>query len=92
MPDHVHMFVRPGKSHALSETIKHLKQSITKSFAYRHRPQFVWERGFFDRLLRTSETYSERWNYVRMNPVRAGLVHDPDDWPYQGEIVYIDRV
>jgi hypothetical protein len=28
----------------------------------------------------------------RDNPVRAGLVKNADDWPYHGEIVYIDRV
>jgi hypothetical protein len=27
----------------------------------------------------------------RENPVRAGLVHCWQDWPYQGEIVYIHR-
>jgi len=26
---------------------------------------------------------SEKWEYIRQNPVRAGLVSVPDDWPYQ---------
>jgi hypothetical protein len=47
--------------------------------------------GFFDHILRSDESYSEKWNYVRDNPVRAGLVETADDWPYQGEIVVIDR-
>lgn len=25
-----------------------------------------------------------KWEYIRMNPVRAGLVEKPDDWPYSG--------
>jgi len=41
----------------------------------------VWQRGFFDHLLRSEESYSEKWNYVRNNPVRAGLVASGDDWP-----------
>jgi hypothetical protein len=45
----------------------------------------------FDHVLRTNESYSQTWNYVRENPVRAGLVESAADWPYQGEIVYIDR-
>ena len=28
----------------------------------------------------------------QFNPVRAGLVKSAKDWPYQGEVVYIDRV
>ena len=47
---------------------------------------------FFDHVLRSDESYSEKWNYVRNNPVRAGLVQNADDWPYAGEIIRIDRV
>ena len=51
-----------------------------------------WQPGFFDHLLRHNESYAEKWNYVWHNPVRAGLVARPEDWPYQGEIHVIDRV
>jgi putative transposase len=51
-----------------------------------------WQPGFFDHLIRNEESYGEKWNYVRDNPVRAGLVTNAYDWPYKGEIVYIDRV
>jgi hypothetical protein len=39
----------------------------------------------FDHVLRSRENYS-KWDYVRENPVRAGLTSDADDWPWQGEI------
>jgi len=51
----------------------------------------IWQRGFFDHVLRNDESYGHKWNYVRENPVRAGLVTKADDWPYSGEIVLIDR-
>ncbi len=51
----------------------------------------LWQPGFFDRILRSDESYAEKWNYVRDNPVRAGLVKTADEWQYQGEIVVIDR-
>jgi REP element-mobilizing transposase RayT len=41
--------------------------------------------GFHHRL-RGEESYAEKWEYVRANPVRAGLVKKPEDWPYQGVI------
>jgi hypothetical protein len=49
-----------------------------------------WQEGFFDHLLRSSESYGEKWEYVRMNPVRAGLCRQPEDWVFQGEIVRIE--
>ena len=34
-------------------------------------------------MLRNDESYGEKWEYVRENPLRAGLVSRADDWPYQ---------
>lgn len=48
-----------------------------------------WQPGFFDHLIRRSESYSEKWEYVRQNPVRAGIVTNADDWSFQGEIVHL---
>ena len=36
--------------------------------------------------MRNSESYSGKWDYVRMNPVRAGLVNEPDEWQFEGEL------
>ena len=34
-------------------------------------------------LLRSDESLSDKWEYLRQNPVRAGLVANPEDWPFQ---------
>jgi len=57
--------------------------------AARHWPRsaecpFV-ERDFWDRQLRQSDSYRAKWNYVRQNPVRKGLVDREEAWPFQGE-------
>jgi putative transposase len=46
-----------------------------------------WQEGFFDHVLRSSESYSQKWDYVQMNPVRAGLCEKAEDWAYRGEIM-----
>jgi putative transposase len=51
----------------------------------------LWQPGFSDHLLRNDESYSQKWEYVQENPVRAGLVQQWNHWPYQGEFVVIDR-
>jgi len=50
-----------------------------------------WQEGFFDHVLRSDESYAQKWRYVVENPVRAGLVVTAEDWAYQGEMVVIDR-
>jgi REP element-mobilizing transposase RayT len=46
----------------------------------------IWQEEFFDHVLRSSESYSQKWDYVRENPVRARLVKRSNEWPWQGEI------
>ncbi len=90
MPDHLHMFVGGDQSLVLGEWVKGLKRSISKR-AHEGSAGSIWQPGFFDHLLRSDESYAQKWEYVRENPVRASLVKSPDDWPYQGEIVVINR-
>jgi REP-associated tyrosine transposase len=99
MPDHVHFFCSPGlrpglqgrpelqKETSLSLFIGKWKEWTAK---YAHRrlklPSSLWQAEFFDHVLRSGESYEEKWEYVRQNPVRAGLASKAEDWPYQGEI------
>jgi hypothetical protein len=42
-----------------------------------------WQPGSFDRLLRSDESAEQKWQYIRQNPVRAGLVQEWSEWPYR---------
>jgi len=86
MPNHVHLFIRIGREGKLSATVKFLREGITK-YLRRNNPGLrVWQPGYFDHVLRSGESYAEKWEYVRYNPVRAGLVKKPEEWLFQGEI------
>lgn len=92
MPDHVHFFVRGGTSFRLGSWVGLLKQRVTQAVTHVVPDvRKVWQEGFFDHVLRSNESYSAKWLYVRENPVRMGLVGDADAWPYSGEVVRIDR-
>ena len=89
MPDHVHLFVAGDRAFRLGPWIGLLKQSLAKSIVRPSAVGPIWQRGFFDHVLRSDESYEQKWDYVLANPVRAGLVTDPDDGPYAGESVRI---
>jgi putative transposase len=78
MPDHVHLFVAfPIVGLTLSEWMAGLKTVLGKMLLRLGVQKPHWQEGFFDHLLRNSESYSQKWEYVRMNPVRAGLCRKP---------------
>ena len=90
MPDHIHLFVAfPITGLTLSDWIHALKTVPGKQLLRLGIQKPHWQEGFFDHVLRSAESYAQKWEYVRMNPVRAGLCKQPEDWPYQGEIVSI---
>ena len=91
MPDHLHFFVCGGRDFTLGRWVGSLKQVLAKAVNLSNDYKQIWQEGLFDHVLRSDESYSEKWNYIYENPVRAGLVKSAEDWPYQGEIVYIDR-
>lgn len=91
MPDHIHVFLRGPDGFDLGIWIRGLKRRISLMSAEQTRPSVVWQSGFFDHIIRHSESYRDKWAYVRENPVRAGLVSRAEEWPYQGEITVIDR-
>jgi REP-associated tyrosine transposase len=90
MPDHAHLFVAlPPTGVTLSKWVQALKSVLGKELLRLGFQKPHWQQGFFDHLLRNADSYSEKWEYVRMNPVRAGLCREPEDWPYRGESVSI---
>ncbi len=91
MPDHLHLFVCGPDDFVLGKWVGMLKQCLAKAVEREEGNDPVWQRGFFDHLLRSDESYGQKWNYVRDNPVRAGLVANAEDWPYAGEIILIER-
>jgi len=89
MPDHIHLFIRLAPNQKLGLTIGFLKQSLSVVLKKNRVPAPHWQPGFFDHLVRSPKSYSEKWDYVVQNPVRAGWVEQAEAWPYYGEIVSI---
>jgi len=86
MPDHIHLFCGPS---VLTETVQSWMK-YWKTLVSRRWPRpcdgDLWQQDGWDTQLRQGESYAAKWEYVRQNPVRAGLVESADDWPYQGEL------
>lgn len=86
MPDHVHFLISPcsSRDQKLSLFVQRWKSSVTIRLRKRGLVGNIWQKEFFDRLLRSNEKLTEKWAYVRANPVRAGLCSDLDDYPFSG--------
>ena len=76
MPDHLHIIARWSHARGLAREVAGLKRWLAK------RQVVAWLRDFFDHRLRNEAEFSAKAQYVRLNPVRAGLVARAEDWPH----------
>jgi len=88
MPDHLHLLVEACDEQAdLVAFAKDIKQRI----GYRHPRKSaarIWQKGLHDRVLRDDEATLTVVKYILENPVRAGLVKEPRDYPYSGSAIW----
>jgi REP element-mobilizing transposase RayT len=86
MPSHVHLLAKPlrdknGWPFPLVNILQCLKSTTAHRINKLHRTSGpVWEEESFDHLLRSEESLKEKCEYIRQNPVRAGLVTSPEDY------------
>ncbi|HVG54512.1 MAG TPA: transposase [Vicinamibacterales bacterium] len=84
MPDHLHLLVEGTEQEAaLREFIRVFKQCA----AYHWKAEFgsqLWQRSYFDHVLRDGESPDKAARYILANPLRAGLVSRVEDYPYLG--------
>ena len=84
MPDHVHLLLEGRSTSAdVRGFVKQLKQGTGQRFAHQ-RGRSLWQEGYYDRVLRPTESAAMVARYIIENPVRAGLVTSALDYPYSG--------
>ena len=86
MPDHIHLFAAFESHASLGGWVKSLKNYLSKAMRESKIEAPHWQKGYFDHLLRSEESYGSKWEYVSHNPVRHQLVSNSSLWPFQGEI------
>ena len=79
MPDHCHAILAFPRGKKMSAIVGGWKSLVAK------RHHIKWQPGYFDHRLRNRKEEDECWNYIRANPVRAGLVAVEGEWPWRFE-------
>lgn len=85
MPTHLHMLISPGVKPVV-DLIGEFKKRTSDLARETCGIERLWQRNFFDHRLRSHESEIDQYEYIRMNPERAGLVEHPDDWPWTGSV------
>jgi mutator protein MutT len=82
MPNHVHAVLKPHQR--LSEIMQSLKTATaTRANRILGTPgTSFWQREYYDHWIRSEKEFFSIVNYIERNPVSAGLVSLPEEWPW----------
>jgi putative transposase len=86
LPDHLHCLWRlpPGDAD-FSERWRQIKRFVSIGIAAdkNHRGEkTLWQRRYWEHLVRDEEDWRRHCDYIHYNPVRHGYVSCPEDWPH----------
>ena len=83
MPDHVHVLLQPNGGY-LIRFVQTVKGKTTRVYWRLGGTGKLWQRGFYDHILRSDERIPQIAGYILANPVRAGLTDDIVAYPFSG--------
>ena len=83
MNNHIHLLVTPVDEQALPSTMQSVGRRYVQYFnrCY-HRSGALWEDRYKSCLVDSGQYLLACYRYIELNPVRAGIVEQPEDYPY----------
>jgi putative transposase len=83
MGNHVHLLMTPGSEDSLPKTMQSIGIRYVHYFNKRYeRTGGLWDGRYRTKLVETDEYLIACYRYIEMNPVRAGMVDKPEDYPW----------
>jgi len=83
MRDHLHLILTPAPAIALEKAIQFIKGGF--SFRAKKEMNFngeIWQKGYNEQRIMDAQDYTKLATYIWTNPVTAGYVDQPEDFPY----------
>lgn len=84
MANHVHVFLKPKGDATIERITKHVKGFTAReaNLLLGRTGQRFWQDESFDHWSRDKDEFFRIVKYIENNPVKAGLVKRPEDWPW----------
>ncbi len=94
LPDHVHWLFEPDGDANFSKIISAVKRSVTwrmKENGERNTISPLWQKRFYDHIIRDQEDLGRHLDYIHFNPVRHGVVKRVGEYPHSSFAEWLKR-
>ena len=93
MPDHLHLIL-VSQNNDLSRIMHDIKGKIAYEMfrkAHLQSKTLIWQKSFYDHVIRNEKDLVEKLNYIHSNPLRAGLVKNVSEYKHSSFKYYYDE-
>ena len=92
MTNHVHLLVTPRRKGAVARLMQDIGRSYVRTINSVHgRSGTLWDGRFKSSLVDSDRYLLACHRYIELNPVRAGMVQHPKDYPWSSYSHYAKR-
>lgn len=95
LPDHFHWLMEIGDpSGDFSKVMHSIKRNYTINYKKVHNlemPLSIWQKRFWDHIIRDEEDMEHHVDYVHWNPVKHGYTRKPEEWVYSSYEKWLDK-
>ena len=88
MPDHIHLLVSLGVWATPGDYLRNIKGNLSTFLRKKFDLQNIWQKGFYDHVMRKDEDLNSTVEYILNNPVRSGEVSHWSNYPWCGSDVF----
>ena len=89
MPDHLHLILRPGNRFNLSYVMQMIKGGFARKVNKLNETHgSIWQRRYYDQVVRNENQLINYLDYIHYNPVAAGLVSEPSEYLFSSFAQY----
>jgi putative transposase len=94
IPDHINLLIQPTGEANISRIMLSIQRTFTLDYKDTHGitdSLSLWQRGFWDHIIRDEEDFQRHFDYTHYQPVKHGLVTRPEDYPYSSYRYWLDK-
>ena len=88
MPDHIHLLVSLGVWATPGDYLRNIKGNLSTFLRKKFDLRNIWQKGFYDHVMRKDEDLNSTVEYILNNPVRSGKVSHWSNYPWCGSDVF----
>jgi len=92
--EHFHLLIYIPATTNVSKLLQSIQRNYTRNYKQAHAITHslnLWQRGFWDHVIRDGDDLANHFDYIHYNPVKHGYVKKPEDYAHSSYLDYVKR-